>query len=193
MPLYPTIRVTEFTANTLDATILNTDFTLFTEKLSPVYDKGRKTEAEYRHPDTSALVTKKTFTDIVDVNGYLIGIDILIEWYDDTDTVLLTKTVNKPLNVAEAENVYSNRRIRAMDYLISAAIGTPVEPYVTAIFQHYEGAIRTWYDLGNTQVLGDLVNNETDTTILGYLDIETEPGWTVRDGIYYQIDYTPPA
>lgn len=197
MPNHPELRVTKWLESTEEEYVKRVDFTTFLKKESPVYDKGRKTESEYKDVDTDELVVKKTFADTVDGEGKLDGIDITIEWYKDDNSVGLTKVVHKPLNFAEAENLLHSRRIKAIGYLVAAGKGTPVEPFMNAIFEHYKEEVQTWYDLGDSDVIGDAIHNETDTTIISYLGIVTDPvgapDWDVRDGIYYQIDYTPPA
>lgn len=197
MPIHPDLRVVEWLDNTEEENIKRSDFTTFLRKESPVFDKGRKTESEYKDPVTTDLVVKKTYTDTVDLDGHLNGIDIQIDWYKTDDTVGLTKLTHKPLNFAEAENLLQKRRHQAIAYLVAAGKGTPVEPFMTAIFTHYKEQLQEWYDMGDQSVVGDAIHNETDPNIISYLSIETDPvgnpGWDVRDGIYYQIDYTPPA
>lgn len=192
MALHPTLRITKWIHSEEDE-IKRTDFTTFLRKESPVFDKGRKTESHYTDPDTGELVVKKVFADLYDPDvtdrNKLIGVQITLEWYDNTDTVLITKTFDKPLNFVEAATIVHNRRIASIDYLKAAGKGTPVEDYQMAIFEHYEAEIRTWYDMGG-EVLSDAILSETDPLISTYLDIETEPGWTVRDGILYQITHT---
>lgn len=197
MPYEVDLRIVAWLNSTETEDIKRTDFTTFLRKESPVYDKGRKTESEYRDSVTNDLVVKKTYTDTVDGNGGLNGIDIQIDWYKTDDTVGLTKNTHKPLNLAEAENLLQKRRHQAIAYLVSAGKNTPVEPFMTAIFTHYKEQLQEWYDMGDQDVVGDAIHNETDPTIISYLSIVTDPvgapDWDVRDGIYYQIDYTPPA
>lgn len=199
MTLHTDIYISDHVPNVEETTISDFDFTLLAEKKSPQYIKGRKTEAEYLDPSDSTTVwVKKTFTDSLDVNDVLIGIDIQIDWYNSDDTIAFTKNVFKPLNLAEAEEIKRKRRIRAMQYLKANAAGTPVEPAVTAIYIHYEDDIASWYELGGDS-LGDTVSGETDSTINGYLDIALDPAdnpdvanittYDVRAAILYQIDY----
>lgn len=198
MALYPTLRISKWICSE-EEEIKNRDFTTFLRKQSPVHDKGRKTSADYLDFDTGELVVRKRFNDVyvehydpadpaILIRNQLVGIDITIEWFDDTDTALLSKTFNKPLNMVEAADVIRKRRIDSINYLKAAGKGTPVEDAQQAIFDHYESYIYNWYDMGGDG-LYQAVSNETDSAILGYLAIETQPGWTVKDGILYQIDH----
>jgi hypothetical protein len=187
MALHPTLRITKWTISS-DDVISNTDFSIFLKKSSPVYTKGRKVSSDYLDPADDSLVARKTYTDTLDVNGRLAGVDTLIEWFDGSDTALLSKTKSKIYNISEVESEIRSRRFRAMDYLKAAGKGTPVEPYQNAIFAHYETETRFWYDMGGTGI-ADAIAAETDANILTYLAIETSPGWTVQAGILYQIDH----
>ncbi len=187
MSLLPNLRITEWTISESE-TILATDYTVFLRRESPVFTKGRKTYSDFVHPDTGEIIVKVTYSDTFDSGGYLNGISRVIEWYNQDGTVGLSKTVLQPLNKAEAENEKRERRVRAIDYLKAAGKGTPVEPYMIAVFLHYEQVVRLWYDMGGNGV-AEAVQNETDPTILAYLSIETEPDWTVAQGIIYQTDH----
>ena len=187
MALNPNLRITKWTTSDED-TVFNTDFSIFLKKSSPVYTKGRKVSSDYLDPSDDSLVVRKTYTDTLDINGRLSGVSTLIEWFDDLDTVLISKTSVRTYNIAEAESEMRDRRFRAMDYLKAAGKGTPVEPYQDAIFAHYETETRFWYDMGGTGI-ADAISAETDSTILTYLAIETQTDWTVEQGILYQIDH----
>ena len=187
MALYPDLRITKWLVSEEDL-IKSEDFTTFLLKDSPVYTKGRKNYSEYLDPDTGDLVAKKTYTDLYDGTSSLIGINIVIEWFNSDGIVGLSKQFVKPVNFAEAAYIIRNRRYKSIDYLKAAGKGTPVEQYQLAIFSHYEAEIREWYEMGGS-VLTDAINNEADATILTYLAIETQPDWTVKDGILYQIDH----
>lgn len=188
MALHPDLRVTKWVVAE-ESAILAADYTVFLRRESPVFTKGRKTYSDYLDPDTQELVVKVTYTDVYDeVTGGLVGIDRTIDWYLSTGEVGLSKTVAVPLNKAEASHEKRERRVRSIDYLRAAGKGTPIEPYMNAVFSHYESVVRFWYDMGGNGVV-DAVNNETDPTILAYLAIETEPNWTVGQGIVYQTDH----
>lgn len=188
MALYPNLKITKWVVSE-ESEIQATDYSVFLLRESPVFTKGRKTYSEYKDPDTLELIVKVTYEDRYEaMTGNLIGIDRVIDWYDSEGLVGLSKSAYSPMNKAEAANEKRARRIRSIDYLKSAGKDTPIEPYMDAIFTHYEDVVRFWYDMGGTGV-ADAVAAETDPTILAYLAIETEPQWTVAMGITYQTTH----
>jgi len=168
------------------------DFTTIgLKKSSPSYDKGRKTKAYYLSPVDEALTVEKIFSDVVDVNGKLIGLQVQFNWYNEDSTVGLTKTeIVKELNRYEAETIKRKRRERIIDYLVAGAEGTPIEPYVNAIFDHYYEQVDKYKQKGTEEFL-TAINGETDQTILAYLAIELPVSGggtvTVKQSILGQI------
>lgn len=157
-------------------------------KATPEFDKGRKVSASYYTDEAQTeIVVKKTFVDRLDVNNHLLGLDITFEWYNTEDAVDLTKLEFKPLSTYESGQLVKKRRDRAIDYLVEGAKGTPAEPLVNALFVHYATEANLFIEIGS-QDLENAVNNETDPTILGYLNtIVLPPSGTIKDSILAQI------
>lgn len=177
-----------------DVDVENFDFTLLSSinKANPSFYKGRKTSSKYFGEDNE-LVAQKFFEDIVE-DGNIVSLGMKIEWYNDDDSVGLTKEqVIKNYNKAEVKILLRKRRTRIIDYLIAASEGTPIETDVNEILKHYKTEIDL-YIYNDTSDFVDGINNETDNTILGYLNRIIAPpteeyptGETVKDGILEQI------
>lgn len=159
-------------------------------KESPRYDRGRKQSASYKDADDT--VVTKTFSDIRDSNGLLTAVSVLFEWFNEDGTLGLSKTeVVKNYNKYEAETEERKRRERQLDYLIAGAKGTPAEPHINTLFGHYHEQQLRYKESGSSD-LDDAIDAETDSTILGILDIslprvdDPNKNITVRQSIKYQ-------
>ena len=149
-------------------------------------------ETEGPSQNNGLLAVEKIFSDIIDPNdGSLVGIAINFVWYDHDGNIGESKTeTTVSLNKYAAATELRKRRGRQIDYLVAGAIGTPLEPYVNMIFEHYyEEALK--YREKGTSEFADAINNETNAQILGLLGIEvapqTHPGYTLKMSMLSQI------
>lgn len=169
------------------------DFTIIgLRKVSPLRDRGRKREAEYRCPSDDSLVVKKIFTDVVP-SAELLNISCKFDWYDENGDIALTKTETvKEYSKDETETVYRERRSRQMDYLKGSVKGTALETGGNYLWARYATEI-SLYEGDGTLGLDTVIDNETDTTALAVLDTyvprnddSTKP-ISVRQAIKYQM------
>ena len=152
---------------------LISDFTILGfRKIAPYYDRGIKYQADYKCADKDELIVTKKFTDIRDpITGRLTDLQILFEYYCEDGTIGLTKTeLAKSYNKAQAETEERKRRERAIDFLVSEARHTPLEPIMEAIINHFHEEQLRYKEKGGT-IFADAIKAETDPTINGYLDI----------------------
>lgn len=166
---------------------LNHDFTILGfKKVSPKYEKGRKTKAEYKCPVFDEIIVDKVFTDVRE-NGVLKSLEITFSWYNEEGAIGLTKTETvKVYNVVEAETTERERRLKQIDYLVASAVGTPIESYVNAIFDHYYTQVEKYKSKG-TNEFENAINAENGE-MLNYLNIVVGAnGETVKDSILNQI------
>lgn len=197
---YTDLRIYPYVADRRGEMIENVDFTTVgLTKASPWYDKGRKVSASY-YTDISEAeeVVHKTFTDWYededDGQGGTVsvwkGLDMQFDWKDTAGDTKISKSEKKPLNTTEQGDMKSKRRRRQISSLVERAKGTPAEPLVDAIFQHYAVQTAEYKELG-TSVLEDAINAETDPTISAYLAIVVgmpgDPNATIKDSILYEI------
>ena len=175
---------------------LISDFTILGfKKMAPHYDRGRKIKAEYKCVLKDELIVEKIFTDIRDPGtGRLTDLQVLFNWYAEDGTIELSKTETvKTFNKAQSETMERNRRERSLDFLISEGRGTAIEPIMDILFAHYHDEQLVFKEKGNSN-FADAINNETDPTINGYLDIRvpfaSDPlnyDVPIRESILYQI------
>lgn len=179
--------------------ITQIDFTILGfRKQSPSYDKGRKVASRYWHDEKAGnvaedglLVVEKIFSDIKDEDGNLIGIAINFNWYQRDGEVGVSKVETAvTFNKYAAATEMRKRRGRQIDYLVAGAIGTPLEPYVNLIFDHYyEEALK--YREKGTSEFAEAINSETNQQIVQLLGIEVAPdkypGYTLKHSLLAQI------
>lgn len=191
-------NLTDFEIMTTDITILNGIV-----KGEPVYQKGVKISSSYYLDKAQTdLAIKKIFTDEYDENGFLIGLNMTIEWYDTLDNIGLSKDVYIPLSVSESASIISKRRKRAINYLQEAGVRLGVSQYIDLLFTHYSAYLVdgvTYNFINNfiengTKEFENAVLNETNEQILGILNFTIEPpsaeypnGVKVKDSILQQI------
>ena len=91
--------------------------------------------------------------------------------------------------VRNEDKLKRSRSQAAYDYLRNSSKGTPVEPYINAILEHYATQITLWL-LGSKKVLLDAINNEADAKMVGYLNLVVNPenGKTVKDTVFEQVN-----
>lgn len=163
-------------------------------KVSPTYHRGIKKSAVYQDPSNGKKVVEKIFSDVLDQSQeHIIGLEVQFNWYDETDNIGLTKTeIVKSLNKAEEKTLLRNRRERQIDFLLAGAESTPIEPIVNALINHYSNEVDLYITHG-VDNWETAINNESNTTILGYLNIEVprtdNPGIliTIKNSMLYQI------
>ena len=173
------------------------DFTILGfRKMSPTYERGRKTSSLYMCVNTDEIIIEKVFTDVRDELGNLTGLQVTFNWYDEENQITLTKTeIVKSFNKYEAQTEERKRRERQLDYMIASGKDTPIEPHIDTIFKHYSYQEQQYRTHGALDLAVDM-KAETDPTILGILNIQTIPpgvhpywpsGCTVMQGIIYQV------
>ena len=142
---------------------LTTDFSLLGfNKVSPSYDKGRKTKAQYKCPTKDELIVEKLFSDVFDSEGLLSGIQVTFNWYCEDDTLGLTKTeIVKRFNKYEAETEERKRRYRQFDYLRASVKNTPYEPYIAILIGYFQLEIDAYKNDGLTHLNQKMIELST--------------------------------
>lgn len=171
------------------------DFTTIGLTIRPAkYGIGGVKQSQEYWNDSADLVVKKSFT------YYDTGVTIRFEWFKKDGEVGIYKDEFKPLNPVEVAKLQRANRDRTISYLQATAIGTPIEPYVTAILKHYEKEINLWL-FNATDDWANAIINEPEFLVDGspnpiynYLEIQTRPvseeyptGLNVRQGVLQQI------
>ena len=170
------------------------DFTILGfRKISPYYSRGMKKHSLYLCASSDDVVVEKIFEDVFSDDGRLTGLQVTFNFYNENNEIGLTKTeIVKSLNFAEARTEQRKRRARQVDFLEAGAQGTPIEPYVFALIDHYNDSIQK-YITHNSNDWEYQINNETDSTILAYLSIQVprldDPTRTItiKESLLYQI------
>ena len=165
-------------------------------KGEPTYSKGVK-ESSYYYLDKEQtdLAVKKTFIDEYDANGYLIGLNMKIEWYDEMNKPALEKLVYIPLQASEASEMIKSRRRRQISYLQEVGDRLGVRQYIDILFNHYsfvlvgeltKNYINNYIENGSKE-FEEALKNEKDPQILGILNNKLPDGDTVLNSILRQI------
>ncbi len=156
---------------------LSSDFSILGfRKISPSYERGRKTKAEYLCATADDLIVEKIFMDVRDSNGILTDLQITFNWYSEDNTIGLSKTeIARSYNKSEARTEERKRRARQIDYLEAEAEGTTAEPYVNLIIATYQAHIDKYVQYGITTDWEDAMDNETDTTLVYVLNSVYQP------------------
>lgn len=177
---YDELRVYEFIQEfTYEPVIEHYDFTtLPLTKESPIFEIGRKKEALYTD-ESGNIVVKKLFKDITE------GLEITIQWMKYDDTVGLEKVFIKPLSLLEKGDLLRKRRQRSISYMQVYVKGTPVEPIVTLLLEHYRKEVDL-YIQGATSHFQNALDSELDPTFIGYLNIDVN-GLTIKQNIEHNI------
>lgn len=156
------------------------DFTLVLLKDEPLYHKGLKIKQDYLDPETEELIVSKHYSEIIGDRiifgktspNRILGLEIRIDWYDFYGNVGSTKIQKvKKFNREEEGERKLVRRQRQIAILKALALGTPAEPVVDAIYTYYDEQVRFYINQG-TSVFYDALMNETDSTMLYYLNIK---------------------
>lgn len=119
-----------------DQNPLISDFSILGfRKISPSYERGRKTQALYKCVDKDEIIVEKIFNDVRDESGTLTALEITFNWYNEDGEIGLSKTEQvKAFNKYQAETEERQRRERQIDYLVAGAKGTPIEASLNAVF-----------------------------------------------------------
>ncbi len=157
-------------------------------KGSPVIEKGRYISRTYFEDEEETVeVVVENYIDVIE-GDRLARVDCQIDWINNDGSVGMNRLIKKKKSKHQAGKILKARREAQIDYLIEGAKGTPAEPLVTGIFEHYTVQINEYEKVGNS-VLFDAINSETDPTISAYLTtvIDPETGATIKDSIFNQI------
>lgn len=178
--------------------VMATDITILNGivKGEPVYKKGKKISAGYfLDKKQTRLAIEKTFSDELDENGFLIGSNILITWFDVYGNPLLTKSVFVPFSIAESAEMITKRRKRVINYLQEAGMRLGVKQYIDFLFNYYSGyqksgviknLVNSFIENGSDE-LQQAVINEDNPEILQILNHTLPNGETIIDSLLYQI------
>lgn len=125
------------------------------------------------------------YEDLIE-NASIVKIKKTVQYYNEDDSIYCSK-VEYEL-VRNEDKLKRSRSQAAYDYLRNSAKGTPVEPYINAILEHYAPQISLWL-LGSKDVLLNAINNESDATIIAYLNLTIAAnGKKVKDAVFEQVN-----
>ncbi|MBL7881690.1 MAG: hypothetical protein JNN23_17800 [Chryseobacterium gambrini] len=183
--------LTPFELMAKDITILNGIV-----KGEPTYEKGRKAFAGYYlDKEQTNLAIQKIFSDELDENGFLKGLNILIKWFDIYGNPVLVKRVYVPLSVSESAEIIIKRRKRMIDYLKESGLRLGVKEYIDSLFNYYSNyqqsgitrnLLNSFIENGSDE-LQQAVTNENNQEITGILNHILPNGTTVKDSLLDQI------
>ena len=120
-------------------------------------------------------------------DGSIVKIKKTVQYYNEDDSIYCSK-VEYEL-VRNEDKLKRSRSQAAYDYLRNSSKGTPVEPFVNAILEHYASQISLWL-LGSKNALLDAIDKETDAKMIGYLNlvVNLASGKKVKDTIFEQVN-----
>lgn len=180
--------------------IMAIDFTILNGIVAgnPVYEKGVKKEANYflsKQQTEESLAVKKSFEDVVDDDGFLVALNMKIEWFDIFGNPSLVKEQYIPLSTSESAEILTKRRKRQINYLQEAGVRLGVKQYIDLLFGFYSAYLvdgKTLNLLNNyiengTNEFQTAIENETDKQILQILSTKLPDGDTVKQSILNQI------
>ena len=165
-------------------------------KGEPEFIKGRKIKTDfYSTNDKDDIVVRQSYTDVFDENGFLVGIDMKIEWFDEMGNPALFKTVQNSLPISSASEEIRSRRKRQINYLQEAGVRMGVKQYIDLLFNFYYTVIignKTVNFLNNyiengSKEFENAIKNESNPQILAILNAKLPDGETVKDSILKQI------
>lgn len=174
--------------------IMATDFTILNGIVcgEPVYEKGRKVSAGYYINEAQKEVAiLKTFTDRIDESGFLVGLDMKLEWFDVKGNPVLLKLIYIPLSTTEAAELIRGRRKRQINYLQETGVRMGVSQYINILFNYYSAYLKgnvtlnllNNYIENGTKDFENAVKAETNTQISQILAATLPNGVTVKDSI----------
>lgn len=164
-------------------------------KGEPEFTKGVKIKTDFYMNDKDNVVVSQKYNDILDENGYLVGINMKIEWYDENDNAVLFKNVYNSLPISSASEEIRNRRKRQINYLQEAGVRMGVKQYIDMLFGYYSAQVvggKTLNYLNNyiengSKEFENAIKAESNQQILAILNATLPDGETVKDSILKQI------
>jgi len=155
------------------------DFTTILYKDEAVVHLGQKILQEYFAEDGTLVVIKEYIYTYGDRNIYgtishnrLLSLSVKIHWLDYDGNIGDTKEVLvKRYNRQEEGETLLKIRRRQIAALKSLAYGTAAESVVDIIYAQYEKEVDAYINR-NTDDFKNAIYNETDTTIISYLNID---------------------
>jgi len=166
---------------------LISDFTILGfRKISPSYERGRKTRAVYMCVEKDEIIVEKIFSDVFDENNNLTGTEITFNWYDEDGNIGLSKKeLARSYNKYEAETEMRKRRERQIDYLVAGAKGTPIEPSLNAVFSKFYNEVMLYKDQGDAAPLGKALDSVkyTPNVIPGSVEETNNNLWAILNQV----------
>ncbi|QCW20680.1 hypothetical protein [Flavobacterium phage FPSV-S29] len=164
-------------------------------KGEPEFVKGTKIKTEFYSDKKDNVVVKQTYTDVLDENGFLVGINMKIEWLDEMGNPALFKTVTNSLPISSASEEIRSRRKKQINYLQEAGIRLGVKQYIDMLFGFYSARVisgKTLNFLNNyiengSKEFENAIKSETNEQILAILNAKLPDNITVKDSILNQI------
>ena len=164
-------------------------------KGEPEFVKGTKIKTEFYAEDKDNVVVRQSYTDVVDEKGFLVGIEMKIEWLDEMGNPALFKTVTNSLPISSASEEIRSRRKRQINYLQEAGARLGVKQYIDLLFGYYSTQVvsgKTLNFLNNyiengSKEFEKAINKETNEQILQILNVPLPDGKTVKESILNQI------
>lgn len=164
-------------------------------KGDPEFVKGVKIKTEFYSNEKDNVVVKQSYTDVLDENGFLVGINMKIEWLDEMDNPALFKTVTNSLPISSASEEIRNRRKRQINYLQEAGTRLGVKQYIDMLFGFYSTIVvggktlnflNSYIENGSKEFENAIIA-ETNEQILAILNAKLPNGKTVKESILNQI------
>jgi|LakMenEpi03Aug12_release.lakeMendotaPanAssembly.Ray.scaffolds.fasta_scaffold00217_22 hypothetical protein len=164
-------------------------------KGDPEFVKGVKIKTEFYSDEKDNVVVRQTYTDVLDNNGFLIGINMKIEWLDEMGNPALFKTVTNSLPISSASEEIRSRRKRQINYLQEAGTRLGIKQYIDMLFGFYSARVisgKTLNFLNNyiengSKEFENAIKSETNEQILAILNAKLPDNVTVKDSILNQI------
>lgn len=183
--------LTPFELMAKDITILNGIV-----KGEPIYEKGRKNSTGYfLDREQTNLAIQKIFSDELDENGFLKGLNIIIKWFDIYGNPVLVKPVYVSLSLSESAEMIIKRRKRIIDYLKESGVRLGVKQHIDSLFSHYtnyqqsgvtKNLLNSFIENGSDE-LKQAVTNENNQEIADILNHVLPNGTTIKDSLLHQI------
>lgn len=164
-------------------------------KGEPEFVKGTKIKTEFYSEEKDNVVVRQSYTDVLDENGFLVGIGMKIEWLDEMGNPALFKTVTNSLPISSASEEIRSRRKRQINYLQEAGARLGVKQYIDLLFGFYSAQVvsgKTLNFLNNyiengSKEFEKAINKETNEQILQILNAPLPDGKTIKESILNQI------
>ena len=178
--------------------IMATDITILNGivKGEPIYKKGRKVSSGYFLDKAQKnMAIQKIFEDEIDEKGFLVGLNVYLNWYDIYENPVLTKKIFVPFSISESAEASNKRRKRAVNYLQEAGTRLGVKKYIDILFDHYsnfqvsgvnKNLINSYIE-NNSKELQAAITSEKIAGIKKILSHKLPNKLTVKDSFLFQI------